>query len=119
MACYLPARYADHSFAPNSAMESRSIGPDHDHRCRRRHRLAANAVRLLRAVAALSVRRQWVLSDAARGRARCGEVVLAGLAVLYNPIAPVKLGSKPLRSAINIATVVWFWRLNGQSGVSY
>lgn len=38
--------------------------------------------------------------------------VLVGLAVLYNPIAPVELGSKLLWSVINIATVVWFWTLN-------
>jgi uncharacterized protein DUF6804 len=38
--------------------------------------------------------------------------VLAGLVVLYNPIAPVELGSKALWSIINIGTVVWFWRLN-------
>ena len=38
--------------------------------------------------------------------------VLAGVAVLYNPIVPVELGSKPLWSIINIATVVWFWVLS-------
>ena len=38
--------------------------------------------------------------------------VLVGLAVLYNPIAPVGLGSKLLWSVINIATVAWFWVLN-------
>ena len=38
--------------------------------------------------------------------------VLVGLAVLYNPIAPVELGSKPLWSIINIATVGWFWMLD-------
>jgi len=38
--------------------------------------------------------------------------VLGGLAVLYNPIAPVGLGSKTMWSIINIATVVWFWTLN-------
>ena len=32
--------------------------------------------------------------------------VLAGLVLLFNPIAPVELGSKPLWSIINIATVV-------------
>jgi hypothetical protein len=41
--------------------------------------------------------------------------VLAGLVLLYNPIAPVEVGSKPLCSIINIATVVWFWRLNRRS----
>lgn len=38
--------------------------------------------------------------------------VLVALAVLYNPIAPVELGSKPLWSIINLVTVVWFWMLN-------
>jgi hypothetical protein len=38
--------------------------------------------------------------------------VLVGLAVLYNPIAPVELGSKPLWSIINIGTVAWFWMLD-------
>ena len=38
--------------------------------------------------------------------------VLAGLVLLYNPIAPVELGSRRLWSIINIATVVWFWMLN-------
>ena len=37
---------------------------------------------------------------------------VTGLVLLYNPIAPVELGSKPLWSIINIATVVWFWMLN-------
>jgi len=38
--------------------------------------------------------------------------------VLYNPIAPVGLGSKVLWSVISIATVVWFWRLSRRLGVS-
>ena len=38
--------------------------------------------------------------------------VLAGLVLLYNPIAPIGLGSKLLWSIINIATVAWFWTLN-------
>ena len=38
--------------------------------------------------------------------------VLGGLVVLYNPIFPIELGSKPLWSVINIATVLWFWTLN-------
>jgi hypothetical protein len=37
---------------------------------------------------------------------------LAGLVVLYNPIAPIELGSKSLWTIINIATVVWFWMLS-------
>jgi hypothetical protein len=40
--------------------------------------------------------------------------VLVGLAVLYNPIVPVELGSKPLWSLINIGTVGWFWMLDGR-----
>ena len=38
--------------------------------------------------------------------------VLGGLVVLYNPIFPIELGSKPLWSVINIATVLWFWTMN-------
>ena len=38
--------------------------------------------------------------------------VLVGLAVLFNPIAPVELGSKPVWSIINIGAVLWFWRLD-------
>jgi hypothetical protein len=34
--------------------------------------------------------------------------VLGGLAILYNPLVPIELGSKPLWSIINIGTVVWF-----------
>jgi hypothetical protein len=46
-------------------------------------------------------------------RVRDGEKwVLAGLAVLYNPIAPIELGSKPLWSIITIGTVVWFFVLS-------
>ena len=41
--------------------------------------------------------------------------VLAGLAVLYNPLVPIELGSKPLWSVINIATVVWFWMLSSRA----
>jgi hypothetical protein len=32
--------------------------------------------------------------------------------VLYNPIAPIELGSKPLWSIITIGTVVWFFLLS-------
>ena len=38
--------------------------------------------------------------------------VLAGLALLYNPIVPIGLGSKAVWSIINIATVAWLWTLN-------
>jgi Family of unknown function (DUF6804) len=37
--------------------------------------------------------------------------VLAGLVIVYNPLVPIELGSKPLWRVVNIATVVWFWRL--------
>ena len=46
--------------------------------------------------------------------------VLAGLAVLYNPLVPVELGSKPLWSIINVSTVAWFWVLSKRAtGASY
>ena len=38
--------------------------------------------------------------------------VLVGLIVLYNPIAPVELGSKLLWSIVYVASVFWFWTLN-------
>ena len=38
--------------------------------------------------------------------------VLAGLVVLFNPLVPIELGSKPLWSIVNIGTVVWFWMLS-------
>jgi hypothetical protein len=37
--------------------------------------------------------------------------ILGGLAVLYNPIAPIGLGSRLVFSVVNIATVAWFWTL--------
>ena len=45
--------------------------------------------------------------------------VLVGLIVLYNPVVPIELGSKTLWDAVNIATVIWFWRLTRRPGVSY
>ena len=36
---------------------------------------------------------------------------LVGLIVLYNPVAPVEVGSKLVWSIISIGTVAWFWRL--------
>jgi hypothetical protein len=46
-------------------------------------------------------------------RVRDGEKwVLAGLAVLFNPIAPIELGNKLLWSIINMGTVVWFYMLS-------
>jgi hypothetical protein len=41
--------------------------------------------------------------------------VLVGLVLLYNPIAPVELRSKPLWSIINIGTVAWLWTLDRRS----
>lgn len=38
--------------------------------------------------------------------------ILAGLVVLYNPLAPIEVGSKPLWSLIDVATVIWFWMLS-------
>jgi len=43
--------------------------------------------------------------------------VLVGLVVLYNPLVPIELGSNPLWSVINLATVVWLWRLNRLSAM--
>ena len=43
--------------------------------------------------------------------------VLVGLVVLYNPIAPVGLGSTLLWNVIQIATVAWFWHLSRRLGV--
>ena len=45
--------------------------------------------------------------------------VLVGLVVIYNPIAPIPLGSRLLWSIINIATVAWFWSLHRRPGISY
>ena len=48
-----------------------------------------------------------------RARVRESEKwVLVCVALLYNPIAPIGLGSKIVWSVINIATVAWFWTLN-------
>jgi len=38
-------------------------------------------------------------------------VVLGGLAVLYNPVFPIHLASKPLWSLVNLATVIYLWLL--------
>ena len=45
--------------------------------------------------------------------------VLVGLAVLYNPLVPVELGSKPLWSIVNIGTVVWFWALSHRATATF
>lgn len=42
--------------------------------------------------------------------------VLGGLAVLYNPLLPVALGSKSLWTVVNVATVAYLWALAGRSG---
>jgi hypothetical protein len=36
-------------------------------------------------------------------------VALGGLAMLYNPVLPVHLGSKALWSLMNLGTVVYLW----------
>jgi len=51
-----------------------------------------------------------------RGVRESEKWILGGLALLYNPIAPIPLGSKVVWSVINIATVVWFWRLKQRTG---
>jgi hypothetical protein len=38
-------------------------------------------------------------------------IALGGLAVLYNPVLPVHLGSKPLWSLVNLGTVIYLWVL--------
>jgi hypothetical protein len=44
--------------------------------------------------------------------AREGEKwLLVGLAVLYNPLVPVELGSRLLWSIVDVGTIVFFWRL--------
>lgn len=35
--------------------------------------------------------------------------VLGGLAVLYNPVLPIRIGDKGLWVILNVATVVFFW----------
>ena len=52
-----------------------------------------------------------------RGVREAEKWVLGGLALLYNPIAPVGLGSKTIWSVVNIATVVWLWRLKRRSAL--
>jgi hypothetical protein len=41
-------------------------------------------------------------------------IALWGLAVLYNPVVPVHLRSKPLWTMVNIATVAYFCLLESQ-----
>jgi hypothetical protein len=38
-------------------------------------------------------------------------IALGGLAVLYNPVLPVYLASKPLWSLVNLGTVIYLWVL--------
>jgi len=52
-----------------------------------------------------------------RGIADAETWVLIGIVVLYNPLVPIELGAKPRWSVINVATVVWFWRLNRRSAI--
>ena len=50
-------------------------------------------------------------------RVRDGEKwFLTGLVILYNPVFPIELGSKPLWSIVNIATVLWLWFLRRRAG---
>lgn len=56
----------------------------------------------------------YYVSQAGSALAVGHRFVLGGLAVLYNPLIPVHLGSKPLWTIINIATVVYFWFLESQ-----
>ncbi len=53
----------------------------------------------------------YMLSSVRRVRA-VEKWVLVGLAVLYNPLVPVELGSTLLSSILHIGTVVYFWALN-------
>ena len=43
-----------------------------------------------------------------RGVSDTEKWVLAGLAVLYNPLVPVEIGSKALWTIVTVATVVYF-----------
>lgn len=36
-------------------------------------------------------------------------VALGGLAMLYNPVLPIYLASKPLWSLVNLGTVIYLW----------
>jgi Family of unknown function (DUF6804) len=50
-------------------------------------------------------------------RVRDGEKwILTGLVVLYNPVFPIELGSKPFWSIINVGTVIWLWFLYRRAG---
>lgn len=44
--------------------------------------------------------------------------VLAGLAVLYNPLVPIELGSRVLWTIVNLGTVIFFHRLNRRAAGS-
>ncbi len=44
--------------------------------------------------------------------------VLTRLAILYNPIVPIELGSKLLWTMINAGTVIWLWVLSRRSAAS-
>jgi hypothetical protein len=42
--------------------------------------------------------------------------ILTGLIILFNPVFPIELGSKPLWSLVNIGTVLWLWLLRRRAG---
>lgn len=44
--------------------------------------------------------------------------VLAGLAVLYNPLVPIELGSRALWTLVNVGSVVYFQRLSRRAAGS-
>ena len=51
----------------------------------------------------------YYLGQASRLLASGHSLTLGAAAVLYNPLIPVHLGSKPLWTVINVATVLYFW----------
>ena len=42
--------------------------------------------------------------------------VLTGLIILYNPVFPIEIGSKPLWGIANVATIIWLWLLSRRAG---
>lgn len=44
--------------------------------------------------------------------------VLAGLAVLYNPLVPIEVGSRAVWNVLSVATVVYFQMLNRRAAGS-
>lgn len=58
----------------------------------------------------------YFLSSVARVR-DAEKWVLTGLAILYNPVVPVEVGSRLLWSIISVATLIWFWRLARRASI--